>query len=327
MFSKTMYKQILITLSLVCFFNVTLLYAEAPSAQVKKHVPGSGQGAGDGSGRSKTVKSQGYVDPLTAEERLANRGKGSGGLGPGRAGKPPKMKKGGGKNITVVTSKETKEMFKMMEALYKRKYDVNFVTKYVSGSELADYVKDRNDIDIVITENLSSVERAKPASFVNSKLRNYKNRVVLFSDIKSANNVKSLKQLDSKAVRKIGVLGTVKDPLYKVVKEALSKEKIWQKTASKLQMTSDIADLIQELKEKKVDIAIAYYSNVNKNKEVSVSYELLGSRYAIPDLEVAIINNDKEPRGVALKFYEFLDSHFADKFFKSYGFTSSWTDK
>lgn len=318
-----MYQIRIFFYSLLFFLVAFNVFAESPNVKTKTHVSGSGDGTGDGTGRSKRKE---YVDPLTYEQRLANRGKGSGGYGLGRTGKPPKgIKKGGGELISILAPKETKDLMEILTSFYKKKYNVKFQIEYFSDSATVSFIENKENIDLLIADNSELIKKLKDTSRLKSELGYYGYRAVFVTSKAKSAKLDNLRSLCSGRYNNVTVLQESGNVISKILEKVLKNNKLWDKCKDKITIVRDSNKLGERLKSKQVDIAFTYYSPVKKNKNIRVAYELRDSKYPVPELPVLLLNADNgQPKQDAQDFFKFLDSHYADKFFKTFGYSSTW---
>lgn len=328
--------KILFTVCIIFFITCIALaedvHSKAQSGNGGKagaRVPGSGGGKGDGSGRlKKDIKKEKFKDTLTYEERLANRGKGSGGLGLGRMGKPPKGKKGEGTLIKILAPEETKELLEMLTVFYKKKYKVKFQIQYFSNTDSktdnASRVEDTKNIDLLITDNSQFISKLDSAARVKSKIEHFGHRALFVGGQQTA-KLKSLKQLCSGNFSSLAVLLDSGNQILPLLEKVLKRNGVWDKCNSKIQQVKNTENLISVLKSKQADIAFAYNASINRRKDLKPLYELKKSEYQLPELPILLLNGpNSQFKPDVQDFYTFLNGHYADKFFKTFGYLSTW---
>ena len=271
-----------------------------------------GKGTGMGPGRAKNRKQQGLkmvdVDKVIADAKI-NRG------GP---------KAGGGERIRVYASPNTSELLSLMTLFFKKKYDVTFELKYATQDELEKLLKQKTP-DILISNENNLITSFRKNNTFKSEYGFYHDTLSVIVPKGSKLQIKKPSDLADKNITKIGIATPNGINTIANVGKAFSDANTWKIVQSNFKEFKDTDELLKTFSKNKLDAAIVVNSFYKPSDSFKTVYNFLDDE--LNPLKVPIILINPKEKKMAKAFHSFFNSHFSDKFFKKFGFRSSWQDE
>lgn len=255
--------------------------------------PGSGMGQGDGSG---------------------------GGRGGGQ-----KLKKGEGVEITIFAASSTQNAVDLQAEFFKRKYDVNFKMNYASSGQLASQILQGAPADIFLSANTKWMDEVEKKGSVLDKHTFLSNKLVLVVPKGNPAGIKKLKDLLSDQVKRIAVAETESVPAGIYTKESLQKLGFWNGTSKKIVSGANVRVTLAYVERGEVDAGIVYVSDAKITPEIETIVALPADSHSEIQYPVALLASSKG-NGMARKFFDFYNTHYSDKIYRTNGFVSNWEE-
>lgn len=246
-------------------------------------------------------------------------GKGDG-TGPGRDG-GQLLKRGGGVEITVFAAASTRNALDLMTEVFQRIYDVKFNINYASTGQLANQIIQGAPADIFFSANNEWLEKVEAEGLVREKLNLIGNELVLVVPTGNPAGVKSIQDLEKKAVTRIAIADVMSVPAGIYAKQSLEKSQLWEKVSPKIVSGADVRVTLAYVERGEAEAGIVYLSDSKITKEAEVVATIDPSTHDPIEYPVALLVRADE-NGMARKFFKFFESHFTEKIFRTQGFAT-----
>lgn len=293
-FSSFLFVLIVSTLALLLTLPPYVYAQAAPiDPQALEHSAGSGKGAGAGGGAG-SRQGRGH-EPV------------------GYSGKPV--------DISLFAAASAKPACELLISIFKRGYNVNFITHYASSGALAKEIVDGASAQIFIPEGSRWLEPLGAQKLLVENVEYYTNPLVLVVPEQSS-EVAALQDLLKPELKKLSLPAVNESSAGRLAKLTLEKLELWDQLEKKLSFEKDQAKTVQLLESGKLQAAMLYRSSVWKNEKIKIVHEFSDEVSEMNTYPVALLQSASDSE-LALRFYKFIGSHFGDKAFRQFGFAST----
>jgi len=191
---------------------------------------------------------------------------------------------------------------------------------YAASGALARQISSGAETNIYISANKQWIDHLKDNNLLiqNSIKKVAKNKLVVICSKDKQPNIKFTKDFDIQSAidDKISIGDPKYVPVGNYAKQVLDSLDWYNKIENQIILAKDVTSVLHYVELGECDWGIVYYSEAIKSNKVKIAYEIPQQLYNPIVFYIALLNNNKESKGL----YDFFFSKSTKETFGKYGF-------
>lgn len=225
--------------------------------------------------------------------------------------------------LTIAAAASLTDVSKEIATQYK-KVDPNVTLTFTYGSSgaLQTQIEQGAPVDIFMSAATTQMDALATKNLIDTSTRInlLENKVVLITPKNSTLGIKSFNDLASSKVKKIAIGDPASVPAGQYAQQVFTALKITDKVKSKLNLGTDVRQVLTWVESGNVDCGIVYATDAKTSTNVAVICEAPAGSCKKVVYPVAVMKNSKQA-AAAENFIKFMQTPEIATLFTNYGFT------
>lgn len=223
--------------------------------------------------------------------------------------------------VTVLAAASLTDALDEIIAEYNKECDDKITTSYAGSGDLVQQIEGGAPCDLFISASKKNMDQLEEKDLIdkNSRKDLLGNSLTLVASKEKAKDV-TMDALTTDKVEKIAIGEPETVPAGNYATQVFDSMKITKKIDDKIVKAKDVKAVLNYVETGDADCGFVYKTDallLKSGKEV----ETIDSKHHDPIVYPSAIMKDAPQSEAAKKFYEFLETDYAKKVFKNYGFT------
>ncbi|WEG12374.1 molybdate ABC transporter substrate-binding protein [Pullulanibacillus sp. KACC 23026] len=231
----------------------------------------------------------------------------------------PKATKG--VELTISAAASMQDALNEVKDAYEKTSPNKLVINFGSSGTLETQIEQGAPVDLFLSAAEDNMKALSDKGLIDPTHETdlLKNDLVLIVPKTSSLSIKSLDDLKSDSVKKVGIGIPDSVPAGAYAKEALTNTKDWDAVQPKLVQGKDVRQVLDYVETGNVEAGIVYRTDALISSKVKIAATIPDSEHSPIVYPVGIIKDSKHAKA-AQDFYKFLQTDQAGKIFEKYGF-------
>lgn len=225
-------------------------------------------------------------------------------------------------SLTIAAAASLTDVTKEIATQYKKANpNVTLTFTYGSSGALQTQIEQGAPVDIFMSAASKQMDALIKKNLIDTSTRKnlLENKVVLITPKNSTLGIKSFNDLTNSKVKKIAVGDPKSVPAGQYAEQVFSSLKISDKIKSKLNLGTDVRQVLTWVESGNVDCGVVYSTDAKTSTNVAVVCEAPAGSCSKVVYPVAVVKNSKQA-AAAKDFLKFLQTSEIATLFKNYGF-------
>lgn len=225
-------------------------------------------------------------------------------------------------SLTIAAAASLTDVTKEIATQYKKANpNVTLTFTYGSSGALQTQIEQGAPVDIFMSAASKQMDALIKKNLIDTSTRKnlLENKVVLITPKNSTLGIKNFNDLTNSKVKKIAVGDPKSVPAGQYAEQVFSSLKISDKIKSKLNLGTDVRQVLTWVESGNVDCGVVYSTDAKTSTNVAVVCEAPAGSCSKVVYPVAVVKNSKQA-AAAKDFLKFLQTSEIATLFKNYGF-------
>lgn len=225
-------------------------------------------------------------------------------------------------SLTIAAAASLTDVTKDIAAQYKKvQPNVTLTFTYGSSGALQTQIEQGAPVDIFMSAATKQMDALVKKNLIDTSTRKnlLENKVVLITPKNSTLGIKSFNDLASSKVKKIAVGDPKSVPAGQYANQVFSSLKIADKIKSKLNLGTDVRQVLTWVESGNVDCGVVYSTDAKTSSKITVVCDAPAGSCDKVVYPVAVVKSSKQAAAAA-DFLKFLQTPEVSTLFEKYGF-------